>query len=354
MEKTKKKELYLVTGAAGFLGGTICRQLCERGADVRAFVLPNDPAMEFVPDQVEICKGDLCDMESLDCFFDVPMDTEVVVLHCASIVTVNPEYNQKVMDVNVGGTENVIKQCMKHPNFKKMVYVSSTGAIPELPKDEKIKEITKFDTTPLKDCYSQSKAIATQKVLDAVHTDGLNACVVHPSGIMGPEDYAIGETTKTVIEIINGAMPAGISGSFNLADVRDLAAGVISAADRGQKGDCYILGNETVSFEEFTQLLSEESGCEPVVNFLPINYAYAMAEKMEADAKKKGTKPVMTTYSVYNLARNNEYNSMKAKKELGYSVRSYRETIRDEVRWLQSTGKIPQFESQKESERITA
>lgn len=141
MEETKKETVFLITGGAGFLGGTICRQLLDLGAKVRAFVLPNDPAIKFVPDEVYLCKGDLCDMESLDHFFDVPATTDIIVLHCASIVTVNPEYNQKVMDVNVGGTENVIQQCLKHSNFKKLVYVSSTGAISELPQGKKSKKI---------------------------------------------------------------------------------------------------------------------------------------------------------------------------------------------------------------------
>ncbi|MBQ2576659.1 MAG: NAD-dependent epimerase/dehydratase family protein, partial [Lachnospiraceae bacterium] len=67
MAKTK----YLVTGAAGFLGGTVCRQLIDRGDEVRAFVLPNDPAIKFVPDEAEVCVGDLTDRESLERFFAV-------------------------------------------------------------------------------------------------------------------------------------------------------------------------------------------------------------------------------------------------------------------------------------------
>ncbi len=78
-------------------------------------------------------------------------------------------------------------------------------------------------------------AMATQKVLDAA-ADGLNACVVHPSGILGPNDPAIGQTTRTLIQILNGEMPIGMQGTFNLVDVRDLAAGTIAAADRGRKG----------------------------------------------------------------------------------------------------------------------
>ena len=334
------KRMYLVTGAAGFLGGTICRRLVERGDKVRAFVLPGDPAMEFVPEEAEIATGDLTDTESLEKFFTVDEDTETIVLHIASIVSVNPDYNQRVMDVNVGGTQNIIDLCLSHPECKKLVYCSSTGAIPEQPKGTAIKEVKHFDENKVLGCYSQSKALATQAVLDAVKYRGLNACVVHPSGIMGPEDFAVGETTGTLIKIINGEMPAGIDGSFNLCDVRDLADGTISAVDNGRSGECYILGNEPVSFKDFSKMVSDEAGCSPVKMFLPIWAANLMGKIMEKRAKKKGEKPLMTTFSVYNLARNNTFDSSKAKRELGYHTRSYRETIHDEVMWLKEAGKI--------------
>ena len=258
----------------------------------------------------------------------------------ASIVTVTPDYSPLVMNVNVGGTKNIIRCCLTHKECKKLVYCSSTGAIPEEKKGRKIKEVIYFDEDQVLGCYSRSKAIATQAVLDAVKLEGLNACVVHPSGILGPEDYAVGETTKTVIEIINGAMPMGIDGSFNLCDVRDLAAGTIAAADKGRKGHCYILGNEEVSFKEFAKMLVKESGCKPIKSFLPIKVANFLASMMEKKAEKSGKQPLMTTFSVYNLARNNSFDSSKAKEELGYTTRSYEETIRDEIAWLKKEGKI--------------
>ena len=171
------KTIYLVTGAAGFLGGTICRQLVERGEKVRAFVLPGDKAMKFIPQEVEIVEGDLCDIHSLEKLFTVPEGYETIVMHIASIVTVNPDYNQKVMDVNVGGTQNIIDLCLLHKECKKLVYCSSTGAIPELPKGTAIAETYDFDTEKVVGCYSQSKALATKAVLDAVKNHGLNACV---------------------------------------------------------------------------------------------------------------------------------------------------------------------------------
>lgn len=336
MAKTK----YLVTGAAGFLGGTVCRQLIDRGDEVRAFILPNDPAIKFVPDEAEVCVGDLTDRESLERFFAVEDGVETIVLHIASIVTVNPDYNQKVIDVNVGGTENIIDLCLSHPECKKLVYCSSTGAIPEMPKGEVIREVDNFEADDVLGCYSQSKAMASQKVLDAVHDRGLNACIVHPSGIMGPEDFAVGETTGSLIQIINGGMPAGIDGGFNLCDVRDLAAGTIAAADKGKCGECYILGNKEVKFKDFAKMVADEAGVKAPGFYLPIGMANIMADIMEKRAKRKGTKPVMTKFSVYNLARNNCFDSSKAKRELGYTTRPYQETIHDEVMWLKKEGKI--------------
>ena len=338
--KKKNNIKYLVTGAAGFLGGTICRQLIERGDAVRAFVLKNDPAMKFVPDAAEICEGDLTDMESLARFFAVEEGTETIVIHCASVVTVNPDFNQTVMNVNVGGTLNIIDQCLMHPECKKLVYVSSTGAIPERPKGQPIREVDHFDDSVLKDCYSQSKALATQAVLDAVRERGLDACVVHPSGIMGPEDFAVGETTSTMIKIINGEMPAGIDGSFNLCDVRDLADGTIRAAEKGRSGECYILGNREVRFKDFARMIAEEAGTKPMRMFLSLGMANMMGKMMEKQAKHKGTKPLMTSFSVYNLARNNCFDSTKAIRELGYRTRSYQETMHDEIQWLIETGKV--------------
>ena len=275
------RTIYLVTGAAGFLGSHVCDELLERGDCVRALVLPGDRTVKYVPQEVEIKEGDLCDTESLERFFAFPEGTETVVIHCASMVTTNAEYNQKLMDINVGGTKNMIDKCLEHSECRKMVYVSSTGAIPEQPRGTVIREVEQF--TPIDErrqvgCYSQSKAMATQAVLDACRDRGLKAGAVHPSGILGPKDYAVGETTGTVIKIMNGKMPLGM--------------------------------------------------------------AYKLAEQMEKKAEKTGEKPLMTSFAVYNLARNNRFDYSKAERELGYHTRPYEETLRDEAKWLMKEGYI--------------
>lgn len=335
--------IYLVTGAAGFLGSNICKQLLEKGEKIRALVLPNDPSVKYIPKDVEICIGDLCDEASLEAFFTIPEGDHSAIIHCASMVTVDPAYSEKLMAVNVTGTRNIITKCLAHPECEKMVYVSSTGAIPEAPMGTKISEVDKFepnDPTKVVGAYSQSKAKASQMVMDSVRVMGLKACIVHPSGILGPNDYAVGETTHTLIDIIEGKMPIGMQGSFNLCDVRDLAAGCIAAVDKGRIGEAYILANEPVTLKEMCEMLHEECQCQKIKFYLPLGLAGKIAEIMEKKAEKSGEKPMMTTFSVYNLARNNVFDYSKAKKELGYTTRSYKETIHDEVEWLKEAGMI--------------
>ncbi len=332
--------VYLVTGAAGFLGGSVCRQLVEQGATVRAFVLPGDKSKEYIPTQAEIVEGDVCDPAALQRLFDVPDNRPIVVLHIASIVSVNPEFSQKVWDVNVQGTCNIIKECLKHKDRVKLVYCGSTGSIPELPKGQPIREIDRYEPGKVLGCYSQTKAEAAQCVMNAVAQNGLDACIVHPTGIMGPVDFAIGEVTRSIIRIIKGELPAGIAGSFNMVDVRDLAAGIIAAADKGRAGQSYILGNDEVSFKDFAKILHDEAHCPKVKVFLPIGLARIMARILEKKAKKNGGKPLLTTFSVYNLARNNRFDSSKARAELGFKTRPYRETLHDAIAWLQSAGLV--------------
>jgi len=334
---------YLLTGAAGFLGTNICMQLLEQGCKVRALVLPNDKSVKYIPDEVEVVLGDLTDAPSLEPFFTVPEGCTSVIIHCASMVTVNPNYSEKLMAVNVGGTRNIITKVLNHPECEKMVYVSSTGAIPEEPHGVKIREVNKFtpcDPKKVVGAYSQSKATATQMVLDAVQVMGLKASVVHPSGILGPNDHAIGETTGTLLQIIKGEMPMGMQGSFNLCDVRDLAAGTIAAIDKGRVGECYILANKTVTLKEMCDMLHKECNAKKIKFYLPLDLADKIAAGLEKQAEKTGKMSLMTTFSVYNLARNNEFDYSKAEEELGYTTRSYEETIHDEVQWMIAEGLI--------------
>lgn len=332
--------IYLVTGAAGFLGSNVCAQLLERGESVRAFVLEGDKAAKYIPKEVEIFYGNLCDKASLNPFFTLPEGYKSVCIHVASMVTVNPYYRKPVLDVNVGGTENIVDMCLEHTECQKLVYVGSTGGLPELPHGQKIKEVKEVNLDLVEGWYSKSKAMATNNIYTAIKERGLKACVVYPTGIMGPNDFAISETTSTIIKIIKGEMPVGIDGSFNMVDVRDLAAGCIAAADKGRIGEGYILGNEVIRFKTLSKIIAREAGCKPVKFFLPIRIAEMIAKRMEKQAAKRGEMPMMTTFSVYNLKRNNQFDYSKAAKELGYTTRPVEQTLKDQIAWLKAQGLI--------------
>ena len=119
----------------------------------------------------------------------------------------------------------------------------------------------------------------------------------------------------------------GMQGSFNLCDVRDLAAGTIAAVDKGRVGECYILANKTVTLKEMCDMLHAECNAKKIKFYLPLDLADKIAQGLEKQAEKTGKMPLMTTFSVYNLARNNEFDCTKARTELGYTTRSYEQTI---------------------------
>ena len=319
------KTLYLVTGAAGYLGGEVCRQLVERGLHGRALVLPGDKTAQYIPREIEQCEGDLCDTASLERFFSVAPDTETIVLHCASMVALGNERRELVMKVNVQGTQNIIDQCFAHPECKKLVYVGSTGASQELPHGQRMKEPECFVPEESLGVYGQSKAMASQLVLDAAKA-GLNACIVMPSGILGPGDAACGPVTSGLL--------------MQMRDVRDLANGLFLAVEKGKAGESYILANEIVTYPEFAALTAQEGHCKKPLFYLSKGIANLAADILERQAKKSGKKPALTRYEIYNLARNNEYDSTKARRELGYTSRPYRETIHDEIVWLKKNHKI--------------
>lgn len=334
-----KKKIYLVTGAAGLLGSNITKKLIERGERVRALVLKGDPAVKHVPNEADVVFGDITDVESLEKFFTVEEDLEVLVIHCASIVTVVDSYSKKVYDVNVNGTRNVVWACIGH-KVKKLVYISSTSAIPELPQGQVIREVDHYSPKGIIGFYGQTKAEATQIVMDAVKDQGLDASIVFPTGICGPNDFANGPVSSFIAEYVDGKMPAGIAGYFNAVDVRDLADGCITCCEKGRRGEGYIMGNQLVSMREMFDLVSRISGCRNVKTILPAWAGKLMGKGCDLMGKITGKPGRMTSFAVYNLIRNNHFSYEKAEKELGYHVRPFARTIEDEMVWMRGQGML--------------
>lgn len=168
---------YLLTGATGLLGGNLVKELIDRGHTVRALVLPNDPAGAQLPCGVEIIAGDLLDDGALERFFSIPGNCEMIVIHAAGIVTMDPNPSEKVRLVNVEGTRNIVEKCIRH-HVRKLVYISSTSVIPELPHGQKISEVETFDPEQVTGYYAKTKAMATELVMQAVREHELNASVI--------------------------------------------------------------------------------------------------------------------------------------------------------------------------------
>ena len=131
-------------------------------------------------------QGDVRDKSSLEPLFADTDDREVIVFHTAGIIDISEKVSQSMYEVNVGGTRNMVELCREH-QVKRLVYVSSVHAIPEKNKLQVLEEVDHFSADQVVGGYAKTKAEATQIVLDAVR-EGLDAVVVHPSGILGPFD----------------------------------------------------------------------------------------------------------------------------------------------------------------------
>lgn len=329
---------YLVTGATGFLGGHVVRQLVAQGHRVRALVLPDDRTASTLPEGTQIVPGDVLDTDSLKRFFDKRAGDQLVVIHCASIITMRWEVDERVRAVNVGGTRNIIKFCLQ--NNARLVYVSSVHAIPEAPHGHTMTEPDVFDPALVEGGYAKTKAEATRAVMDSVKKDGLRASTVHPSGLCGPGDTQGGYFTQMFIDYAAGNIPAGVIGGYGFADVRDVAAAVIACMEKGRIGVPYILDGDYVTVRQIFDVLHRDLGMRKTRLYVPLWVARLFLPLFTAWYRMRNQKPVFNSYSLYTLGVNGSFSSNRARTELGFAPRPYQESMADAVRWLIAQGRI--------------
>ena len=329
-------DIYLVTGAAGHLGSTIIRLLLEQGKAFRVLVLPYEKNLP--PGDYDVFYGDVCDKESLQDFFSIDPLLNSIVIHCAGIVSIASKYIQKVYDVNVQGTKNIVDLSVE-THVGRLIYISSVHAIPEGNKGEVIREIDHFDPENVIGNYAKTKAEASAYVLLAKKR-GLHVNVIHPSGICGPYDYGRGHITSLVKDYYSGTLKMGMDGGYDFVDVRDVAEGILMCAVKGANGECFILSNQYYSIREILDLLHTITQKKKITLFFPNWFVRMIAPMSELYYKLMKQTPLYTAYSAYTLQSNSLFSHQKADDILSYTNRPFEVTLQDTIDWLFLIGEI--------------
>jgi len=326
---------FIVTGGTGFVGNNVVRALVSCGEAVRTLVRSKEKAKIALKGlNVELFFGDVHDKDVITKLFDGFKDREIIFLHTASVVLIGGTGRQyKTMDdVNYNGVKNIIEACIAYK--ARLVYVSSVHAITEPPKNHLTTEIKYFNPRYVVGKYAKSKARASALVMDAVKNRGLDAVIVHPSGIIGPNDYSCTYLTQMIVDYMENRIPAAVNGGYDFVDVRDVANGILKAAEKGKRGDCFLLTNKYYSIMEMFAMLHEITGGKKIKTKLPMWLACLLLPFLSVYFTILGKRPLYTAYSLYTLKSNGNFSHEKASRELEYSPRGLRESLTDTVAFL--------------------
>ncbi|MDD4005603.1 MAG: NAD-dependent epimerase/dehydratase family protein [Bacilli bacterium] len=328
-----KKVIYYITGATGHLGRTIANMLLALKKTIVAFILPRDKKRHFNKHdggQIYFVEGDITKCDDIEKFLDFKStDAMQIVIHCAGVITVEKSFNKGIYDINVGGTKNIVDIAKKR-KVEKFVYVSSVHALKELPKNKIISEQTSFNPEEVNGFYAKTKAEASQYVIDACN-DGLNGIIVHPSGIIGPNDEMNGHFTAVINNVLDGSLTSIVKGGYNIVDVRDVADGIIKATEKGQNGKTYLLSGAYHTVYEIIEMACRIAKIKKIRHILPIWFVKLFAPLALLWSKIKRQPPIFTAYSMNTLVSNSNFSNSLAIRELGFSIRPFHNTMEDTV-----------------------
>lgn len=332
--------IYLITGANGHLGRTIVQQLAQAGERMRALVLPGEAAPTLEAANIEIVRGDVCNKASLQPLFAGLENRQVVVIHAAAIIDITSKVSKKAWEVNVGGTQNMVALALQHKVWR-FLHVSSVHAIPEAPHHREISETKLFSPSAVEGGYAKTKAEASRYVMDCVREKGLPAVILHPSGIIGPGDTGTNNVVAAISSYRENHLPACPRGGYDLVDVRDVAAAIIAAADKGRIGETYILSGRHYEFRDIFAMVRSIVGKGRRCPVVPTWMARMAAPFLEKSALRKKQKPLVTAYSLNALASNDNFTHQKASRELGFWPRDFYDTLADTLAELPAPQKRP-------------
>lgn len=319
--------MWLVTGATGHIGNVLVRKLLRRGEKVRAFIPANESRDPLKGLDVEAVTGDVLDLDSV---FE-SMRGVRGIFHLAGVISIMPGPNPFVRRVNVDGTKNIL-QAAKESGVEKVVYTSSIHAI-QRAENGVIDESLPYDSGNPYGAYDCSKAEATLEVLEAARA-GLEAVVACPTGVIGPYDFR-GSMMGAVIHDAAAARPSlYVDGAYDFVDVRDVANGLISAAENGKRGESYILSGNKISVRYLLETIREITGRGFFQMKIPFDLAKFAAMFTPMYYRLAHATPRFTPYSLEVLKSNSNISHAKATRELDYKPRTIYETISDTVKWF--------------------
>jgi dihydroflavonol-4-reductase len=321
----------LVTGASGFLGSAIGAALRGRGGDVRVLVRPSSSRANLNPADT-VYEGDLRDRASLA----AALKGVRFLFHAAADYRLWARDPEEIRRNNVEGTRLIMEEALS-AGVKRIVYTSSVATL-KLTDGAVSTEDHPLAEGEAIGAYKRSKVAAERLVETMIQRDGLPAVIVNPSTPIGPRDVRPTPTGRIIVEAASGRMPGFVDTGLNLAHVDDVAAGHIAALERGRIGERYILGGDNVFLADILADIARIVGRRPPTLKLPRAVLYPIAYGAELLASVRGVEPFITMDGLRMARHHMFFDDSKARRELGYVSRPYREGLSDAIAWFRHHG----------------
>ena len=319
----------VVTGAGGFLGSVLVRELVARGRSVRAIIRSNAKALEEL--DIEIVTADIRDSSSID----RALAGAESVFHLASVISLSGDRSGSVSATNIDGARNVAEAALKN-GVKRFIHCSSIHVFDLKDHGKTINENTIRVTTD-SPVYDRTKYAGELAVRDLIKT-GLPAVVIHPTGVIGPGDHRPSRMGQVLIDLSSKKFPALISGGFNWVDVRDVCVGALAAEEFGRIGESYILSGQWHSTRQLATFGEEITGTPPPNFDLPMWLAQGIAPIGSLLGNISSNEYRLNSDTVSALKAARKISSAKAETELGFKSRPIRNSVHDAYKWFEKFG----------------
>ncbi|KWR90744.1 hopanoid-associated sugar epimerase [Cupriavidus sp. IDO] len=326
-------DYVLVTGASGFLGSAVMRQALARGFRVRVLVRATSPRNNLAGLPVETMTGDMRDPVAVS----AALAGVRYLFHVAADYRLWAADPEEIVRTNVDGTIAVM-EAAQQAGVERVVYTSSVATLRVAGASAPVDETAALTPHEAIGAYKRSKVLAERVVERMVAQNGLPAVIVNPSTPIGPRDVRPTPTGRIIVEAATGKIPAFVETGLNLAHVDDVAAGHFQALERGRTGERYILGGDDVMLQQMLRDIAELCNRRAPTMQLPRWPLYPLAHAAEAVARVTGKEPFITVDGLNMSKYRMFFTSDKARRELGYQPRPYREGLKDALDWFRAEG----------------